>query len=324
MKLFIFFISFAAAIFLNSCCGDCDNKYYNSMTLKSILTDDNGTIYLKYGQSFNDKVGCIKQNKDYSWQHIDISICNNLIPKENIEYISNKIIITDKNNSVVFEDSLPTISEVENSIGFSLPNNHFKYSPLEQPYHWDKKSHLLVVGTNKEQNQYDVYLYSNIYYFSVIKNDDSWIVNKIYESGSVDYAIGLDSNKLYPFAGLVFFNNEITQETPFRKYGSNNELLCDIPVPNNGNMPYENICLEKTDDEIVSKELFGEIVSSDLKQYTNNEDYYKYPSIYFFDKYNNMNIFYNNDDMKGEYTMYKIYSKDNPTTPLYEQKIPWK
>lgn len=231
------------------------------------------------------------------------------------------LIIMDKNSSLLFQDTLPTMTEIENSIGFNLPNNHFKYSPLEQTYHWDRKSHLLVVGVNKQQTKDNKYVYSHIYYFSVIKNNDSWIVNKIYESSSVDYAIEFNSNKLYPFASL-FFRNETTQKTPFRKYGSNDELLCDIPVPNNENKSYKNICLEKTDDEIVSKELFGEIVSSDLKQY--REDYYKYPSIYFFDKDNNMNIFYNNDDMKGEYTMYKIYSKDNPTTPLYEQKIFWK
>jgi hypothetical protein len=286
--------------------------------LKSILTDENGTIYLKYGQSFNDKIACIKQNSDYSWKHVNIEICNNLILDENIKYVSNNLIIVDKNGSSLFQDTLPTMAEIENSIGFNLPNNHFKYSPLEQTYHWDRKSHLLVVGVNKQQTKNNKYLYSHIYYFSVIKNNDSWIVNKIYESGSVDYAIEFNSNKLYPFASLVFFNNETTQETPFRKYGSNNELLCDIPVPNN-----ENICLEKNDDEIESKELFGEIVSSDLKQYRYNKDYEQYPSIYFFDKDNNMNIFYNNDDMQGEYTMYKIYSKDNPTTPLYEQKIPW-
>lgn len=68
----------------------CSGKYYNSMTFKSILTDDNGTIYLKYGQTFSDKIACIKQNSDYSWQHVNIEICNNLILlDENIKYVSN-------------------------------------------------------------------------------------------------------------------------------------------------------------------------------------------------------------------------------------------
>ena len=64
--------------------------------------------------------------------------------------------------------------------------------------------------------------------------------------------------------------------------------------------------------EIVVKFLYGDIYP---KAYWNRVSYY-------FDKYDNLNIFYNDTShAKGKYFNYIMFSKDEPNMPKYEQKI---
>jgi hypothetical protein len=324
MNLLILFISCATAIFLNSCCCGPEEKYYNSAQLNNILIDNNSTVHIIVNETFNDKKHCLKQNIDRNWIYTDMKDCTNLVSNENIKYSSNNIKITDINNSLIFEDILPTITEIENTSGISLPNNDFKYMPMKKTDYnkWDRKTNILVVGINKEKDNYGETLYSNIYYFSVIKQDNNWIINNIYETNKINYDIGLANDNLYINFEYIYgsFNlsgilsvgsNEIVGYLPFNSTNDNTILIDE----------YKSFI--KIDNDITVNKVFGniypEIFSSKLQNLVNN----KYSITYFFDN-DNIHIFYNEDSAKGYYFKYVSYSKENPSTPQYEQKIYWK
>ncbi|HFS68212.1 MAG TPA: hypothetical protein ENK67_08375 [Flavobacteriia bacterium] len=311
-------------ILFNGCCCGPEEKYYNSAQINNVLIDSNDTIHIMVNETFNDKKHCLKQSIDKSWIYTNMKNCTNLISNENIKYNSNNIKITDISNSIIFEDILPTISEIENTSGISLPNSNFKYMPMKKVDYnkWDRKTNILVVGVNKEIDKYGSNYYSNIYYFSVIKKDDNWLINKIYETNKINSDIGLTNDNLYinfeHIYGSFNFNSifsvgsrEILGYLPFNSTGDNIIPIDDYKV------------FVKIDNEITVKKVFGDIYPEVFSEKISDVIYTKYSTTYFFDN-DNIHIFYNEDSANGDYFNYISYSKENPSTPLYEQKIYWK
>lgn len=335
MKYLTFLIIIiTTSLFQGCCCGpDSDKKYFNAASVQNILVDSNNSIHVILEETMNEKKHCLKQNINRHWKYIDMTNCIKLKSDENISYSLNKVIIKDKNNSVTFEDILPTILNVENITGISLPNNHFKYMPLKnRDYNqWDRKTNILVVGVNKEVDRYGHYYYSNIYYFSVVKDGENWLTNKIYETGRINSGIGLDNDNLYisyvPLYGAYsLFNDNIPNHNGLHSVGAQMIL---------GALPFnatetENIVLEeykyivKDNNGITVKSLFPDIYPLELAETLRfiNDESHKYETVPFYEN-NLMHVFYTSDSMKGEYFKYELYSKENPTVPQYEQKIAW-
>ena len=88
-----------------------------------------------------------------------------------------------------------------------------------------------------------------------------------------------------------------------------------------------NISFVTPSDLKNKKNIYTQIIE---KNYYFREDahYFGNYGVSTFDEKGNMHLFYNKrDDIKNEnfdYFWYGYFTKENPTIPLYEQKIPWK
>jgi len=300
----------------------CQNIYYDSVFVKEFVSDSNGSLIIKLQKLRSSEEKCIKQDKEHKWYFVDLDQCS-IKDKEYITYKENEVFVTDETNQLLFKDTLPTLQEVENEVNISLPNAHYKYMPLKsRVFNWDRKTNILVVGTDTKKDEFQEYHYSHIYYFSVIKNIDSYSVEKIYETDSISYDIGLKNDNLYinleSLYGVFDANGALD-------ISSNKKLLCYLPFESKNNDTIdlrEYKCIVAFDNNISVKNIFPELYPKEFIDNIANRGTLKYEKNYIFQD-NYLHLFYMEDKAKGKYINYALFTKENPTTPLYEQKIVW-
>ena len=336
MKTFIFFISLTTAILLNSCCGDCQNKnqYYQSVITSNVFKDSNGSLY------FMDDVGNIYKNKNNRWNKLleqnltyvpkfllrNATIKDNFIDINNTSKLlfNNQNIFLKENNKTIFEDTLPSNDEIINNLNIEINNGYkIEIMPfLTMQYAWDKKKYIISIATDPIQDEHTKtshYKYK-VYYAYLYKDSDVWnyqliddTYNDIYKSEDVNTMTDatIPRHSLDGKANLCFSHYYLGDDS-------------------DGNGKFKQRCFVLENNIVKLKDLFGEIYPYHYKNMLdsiykdNTNSIYNYT----FDSHDNMHLFYNKrEDIKNgnyEYFWYGYFEKDNPNTPLYEQKIPWK
>jgi len=336
MKLLISFISLATVILLNSCCGDCQNKnrYYQSVITSNVFKDSNSSLY------FMDDVGNIYKNKNNQWNKLleqnltsaprfflhNSTIKDNTIDINNTARLlfNNQNVFLKENNKTTFSDTLPSDDKIVNNLNIVITNGYkIEIMPfLTMQYNWNKKEYIVSIATDPIQDGHcniDCYKYK-VYYAYLYKSLDVWnyqliddIYSDIYKGEHVNTMTdaNIPRHSLDGKANLCFSHYYIGDDS-------------------DGNGKFKQRCFLLEDNMVKLKDLFGEIYPYNYKSmldaiYKDNiNNIYNYT----FDSHDNMHLFYNKkEDIKNEnykYFWYGYFEKDNPTTPLYEQKIPWK
>ena len=352
------YISLLLMLFIVIVFNACDNlgegrKYYNyTFNLASRIVKHDDKLYFRYyennkDQPFNKTNTSLlyefnDQNK--SWNQIaskndtNVSILNdynmskiqnlykpfdilekNIIAINTTQYIvfnENKATIKDiDTNETVENITLPSANEVANNLSISIVNGVYKveYKPfIETQYVWNKKRYIMFFATNKERiysggdGFYDTY---TAYYISILNDNNSWE----YELLDTKYNYYID-------------------EYDIRNIGDHTYLSFD----GKANIYYQDgKYITLNDNKISIKKLFGQLYNKEFENTIHSiynfggmEIYNGNHGVYTFDEKGNMHLFYNKkEDIKNgnyEYFWYGYFEKENPNTPLYEQKISWK
>ncbi|MBA1437852.1 MAG: hypothetical protein FAF05_02495 [Epsilonproteobacteria bacterium] len=346
------YISLLLMLFIVIVFNACDNldegrKFYNyTFNLASQIVKYDDKLYFRYyennkDQPFNETNTSLlyefnDQNK--SWYQIaskndtNVSILNdytmskiqdlyNLFDEENIinttQYIvfnENKATIKDiDTNETVESITLPSAYEVASNLSLSIVNGVYKveYKPfIETQYVWSKKRYIMFFATNKERNYsgaggyYDRY---TGYYISILKNDNnSWE----YELLDTKHNYNIDEHNIGGHTYLSF-DGKASIYYQDGKY------------------------ITLNDNKISIKKLFGQLYNKEFENtihsiynFGSMEIYNGNHGTYTFDEKGNMHLFYNKREdiinKNYDYFWYAYFEKENPSTPLYEQKIPWK
>ncbi len=366
MKLFIFLISFTTAIYLSSCCGDCDDRYppyyHSPLYISSPTIKYEGKLYFQYysqqgeqGENERYKLSSYNMNKSYlfeldtsthTWKKIASKINNNItilndynetkiqnLYKPFDRYSTDKMLINDNyyvvieqngvkikqldSNALVEQYLLPSLYDTVSNLGISYNTfEKIEYYPLfNHTYNSSKKEYLALLFFDKQRVQAgDKY---NYYYATIKFKNNSWNYN-IIKKGSIqnihEYRNNLNQN-----LSLTFNDGNLTvsYDTNFYDTDSNYQII----------MEDGNISFVTPSDLKNKKNIYTQIIE---KNYYFREDahYFGNYGVSTFDEKGNMHLFYNKrDDIKNEnfdYFWYGYFTKENPTIPLYEQKIPWK
>ncbi len=316
-KYFLFFI---ILLFLKGCCCGPNPSIYDSLYIDNFFTDDNDTIYINYKKysEYDKNIVASQDHTTHQWKIIDDN--TSFLNDDKITYKDNKVIVNDK----ALEYDLPTILDIQNATGINFSNAIIKYTPfrVEKNFTWDKKSHIVSIGVNREEKYEGSYIFSSIYYIYIKKTENSWTIKLIdkletptYDGDEFDqndfididknvYRLSLDKKAAFCLKSFI------------DKYGDHVKGINTLTK-----------CYTQEENKVVIKNLFTDIYPKEyLDTIIKYQQSYKAPNEidYFFDKDNNMHLFYNDTDTtKGKYFNYVMFTTKSPTTPLYEQKIPW-
>jgi len=310
MKTIKFILLFITMIFISACDNSHNTYKYFSFNNFFINKNNNISVSCKYNFDDENNTFIISQDKStHIWYENNSSY---ILPQnnENIKYINNKVIIKDNSGNIIYEDILPTIEDIADSTGIALSNVLLEYQVLKSNNSvWDRQSIIAMVGINKyydSQQKSDVY--PILYFFSLIKEDSNWKIDYIAQEKEEENTYNYFGN---PF--LYLYPLSTDKKAPLCHSTSNVFFSADIS------------CFSRQDNQIKHKKLFGDIYNVEYKKVLINYlKKYKSPSplLYFFDRNNNMHIFYNDTKhAKGKYFNYVMFTEDEPTVPKYEQKI---
>jgi len=325
-------------IFIIGMMNGCDivdenDDTYKFFNFKESFQDEDGSLILKYQYNFSQVSSFVKLNTNTNlWDNV--TKAESPLNKDKIVFESGQTKIVDENGSVTFELTPPSISEIENRTGISLPKAMVVYNLFRDgiDYSWDRATYIANIGIEKEKEN-DKYTFTEVHCFSLVYSElGNWDITYIGKKPDL-----IHETKYYEAdLNISYFNADISSAEYY--YHNPNSLvnprlsidgsfsLCHKWAENN-----DIRCFEKDNDNRVElKILYGEILPIEFKDvlmtlYNTSAFRLPSPSAYIFDKDKNMHIFYNDaNTAKGKYFYYKMYLKENPTTPLYEQKIPWK
>lgn len=335
MKLLILLISFATAILLNSCCGDCQdkNRYYQSVITSNVFKDSNGSLYFMYD------IENIYKNKNNQWNKLleqnstyvpKFLLHNATIKDSSIDInnttkllFNNQNVFLKENNKTIFEDTLPLNDEIINNLNIEIKNGYkVEIMPfLTMQYAWDKKKYIISIATDPIQDEHSraTHYKYKVYYAYLYKNFDVWNYQLIDDVHSYIYK-------------SEHINTMTDSIIPRHSLGGKANLCFShyyLGDDSDGNGKFKQRCFVLENDTVKLKDLFGEIYLKDYKSMLDStyKDNINSAYNYTFDEKGNMHLFYNKkEDIKNgnyEYFWYGYFEKENPNTPLYEQKIPW-
>jgi len=333
MKFLILFVLFLMSILLNNCQKQNKNRYYQSIITSNIFKDSNGSLY------FMDDIENIYQNKNNQWSKtleknltfVPKFILRNTTIKNNIIDINNttKLIFGNKNiflkdgNKTIFNDVIPSDNEIINILNIEIMNGYkIEIMPfLTMQYSWDKKKYIVSIETNPTQDKHTTNGYKyKVYYIYLYKDLEAWnyqliddTYSDIYKSEHVNTMTdtNIPRHSLDGKANLCFSHYYLGDDS-------------------DGNGKFKQRCFVLEDNIVKLKDLFGEIYLYDYKSMLDSiyKDNINSMYNYTFDSHDNMHLFYNKrEDIVNDnydYFWYGYFTKDNPTTPLYEQKILWR
>lgn len=327
-------------------CGPNDRKYYNtSSAFSPSMITNNDKLYFQY-YSGNNKGLTEDRNESllfefnsltHKWNKVasrrnsqiqtlndfnsskakelykpfDIKDIKNIIAVGKSEYITfDNQIATVKNidtNKTIFTQTMPITSDILDYL--SLAHNsidYVEYLPfITKQYEWDRKRYIIMAATNKNKNSNHTQYFISAYY-----NNNSWDYHLI-DTKYDQYTSNTNTN-----------------------IGSHIHISLDGKVNLEGMYNTQFYVLNKTSNQIELKELFKDIYSKEFSQiiksiylFAGNEHYTGSSGNYYFDSKGNMHLFYRKiEDIRSnnyDYFWYGYFEKENPTIPLYEQKIVW-
>ncbi len=354
MRLFIYLIPFTIAILLNSCCGDCQSKYYNApMYISSPIIKQNNKLYFQYYSQQNNqgeyKPSKYNMNKSYlyefnnsnhKWVKIaskidkDITLLNDYdetiiqdLYKPFDRYSTDKMLISD-DYYVAIEQNIAKIKQLSTdnlvdkyelaSLDEIISNLDILYNKFEKIEYYPifnhtydplKKDFIVFLSFDKQKVQAgDKY---NCYYVKISFQNGSWNYKIIKQVELLN--VYKDRNSLTQNIFLDFKDGNISVSY----YAPNDNFI----IMQDGNLSFAQSS-EKSFNKDFYKKVLLNIYSFDSDEHYNGS--YGVPT---FDEKGNMHLFYNKkEDIKNEnykYFWYGYFTKDNPKTPLYEQKILW-
>lgn len=303
-----------------ACCG-CGPPIYQ-IYFDQLFYDDQDVLVLGYRAFENNPDNITKFAKfntdTYKWEASDVA--KKVIVDEEITTAKGKTIVKNGDGAVLFEQPIPSISDIESQTNILLPNPqvYYEYFKSGKNYPWDRKTIIINVGINKKVDDDGYYNFSNIQSFLVEYDEINslWNIKHLKEIAAERESYYDGSNVLGTNEQQLFFNSDIS--------------LCHRQVSDDESAYiYDNSlkCLVKYDDgEVSLQKLYGEILPAEYsatikKIYESNDK--DYPRVYF-DKNQNLYAFYNNtDEAKGKYFYFEMYKPDNPTVAQHKQKIYW-
>jgi hypothetical protein len=317
IKLSVIIISICLAA---ACCG-CGPPIYQ-IYFDQLFYDDQEVLVVGYKAFENNPDNITKFAKfntdTYKWEASDVA--KKVIADEEITTAKGKIIVKNGDGAVVFEQPVPSISDIESQTDILLPNPHvyYEYFKSGKNYLWDRKTIIVNVGINKKVDDDGYYNFSNIQSFLAEYDEINslWNIKHLKEIAAERERYYDGSNVFGTREKQLFFNSDIS--------------LCHRQVSDDENAYiYDNSlkCLVKYDDGDVSlQKLYGEIMPAEYSNiikniYDSNDK--DYPRVYF-DKNQNLYAFYNNtEEARGKYFYFEMYKPDNPTVAQHKQKIYW-
>jgi hypothetical protein len=317
IKLSVIIMSICLAA---ACCG-CGPPIYQ-IYFDQLFYDDQDVLVLGYRAFENNPDNITKFAKfntdTYKWEASDVA--KKVIVDEEITTAKGKTIVKNGDGAVLFEQPIPSISDIESQTNILLPNPqvYYEYFKSGKNYPWDRKTIIINVGINKKVDDDGYYNFSNIQSFLVEYDEINslWNIKHLKEIAAERESYYDGSNVLGTNEQQLFFNSDIS--------------LCHRQVSDDESAYiYDNSlkCLVKYDDgEVSLQKLYGEILPAEYsatikKIYESNDK--DYPRVYF-DKNQNLYAFYNNtDEAKGKYFYFEMYKPDNPTVAQHKQKIYW-
>jgi hypothetical protein len=303
-----------------ACCG-CGPPIYQ-IYFDQLFYDDQEVLVVGYKAFENNPDNITKFAKfntdTYKWEASDVA--KKVIADEEITTAKGKIIVKNGDGAVVFEQPVPSISDIESQTDVLLPNPHvyYEYFKSGKNYLWDRKTIIVNVGINKKVDDDGYYNFSNIQSFLAEYDEINslWNIKHLKEIAAERERYYDGSNVFGTREKQLFFNSDIS--------------LCHRQVSDDENAYiYDNSlkCLVKYDDGDVSlQKLYGEIMPAEYSNIikkiydSNDKDYHRV----YFDKNQNLYAFYNNtEEAKGKYFYFEMYKPDNPTVAQHKQKIYW-
>jgi len=278
--------------------------YYSDEYPKLAYIDKNN-LYIGIGSdgigSYLDSIIIVNLNNN------NYKIINNVDRDDflKIEYKNNKVIEKDiETNQTIFEDILPTAEDIADKFSIDLLDNYsFKCHIFKtNQYKWDRDKYICTIAQNMHNGSYDDY-----YAFYVFKKNNNWNMQRIERNSSIESESSsfVEADYLFPFYGSL--DGRVTLCT--------DSLYCFL--------------FDKKNNSIEFKKLFGEIYPKEYYKFLgyNHTKILLHLFTFTFDKDKNMYLFYNDSDSiknkKYDYYLFSFFKKDNPSKPLYTQKIEW-
>lgn len=317
-------------VLVTACYYDVDTyKYFD---FQEFFYDDQGDLVISY-QANMDNPNNIKKyakfnTETYRWETSKVT--KKVLADEQIATFG-KTIIKNSDNAVVFEQSIPSISDIESQTDIPLPNAeaYYNYFRTGNDYRWDRKTIIIKVGINKITDKWNRSSFTGIHSFLAEYNDINslWNVKHLHSwSGDFNTA-SLDLKK-----SSNFYSSYSKSGWGYRTFVNANISLCH-QQDGGYDDPYNTSikCLVKHENgEVSLQKLFGEILPV---QYVyvllGMEEAGKLrngpaTSRVFFDEKQNMYVLYNDtEEAKGKYFYFEMYKPDNPTVAQHKQKIYW-
>ena len=300
-----------------ACCG-CGPPLYQ-IYFDQLFYDDQDVLVLGYRaheDNPDDITKFAKLNTDtYKWQTSEVAI--KVIADEEISTSDGKTIIKNGNGAVVFEQPVPSISDIENQTDISLPDPKvfYEYFRSGNDHQWDRKTIIANVGINKQVSG-ETYEFTSLHSF-LAEYDE---INSLWNIQHL--------REIIPKESSYWDNSSFTSMWTKKLFVDSSIALCQSWVEEDAfEGIYDNSikCLVKYEDGQVSlQKLYGEIMPAEYSDTIQRlYDSADYPRVYF-DKNQNLYAFYNNtEEAKGEYFYFEMYKPDNPTVAQHKQKIYW-
>lgn len=304
-------------------CGD--ERPAKLIFVNGFYVDNNSSIHIRYKKNSKPNIHqYAKLDANASiWEHLS----NNNFKTSDIKarFLNNHVKVT-QNGDLLFEKYLPTIDDISISTNKELSPKEITYTTYRDKidFGWDMKTYIASIYSKDKKL---------IYYFA-IEDKDNYFKIYLIDSSPSSNAERLYYDNEYNFMRARYdYDYDYSRSTVFSISTNNKATFCY------GHNTEDIRCLVKDkNNTIISQKLFGEIYPIEY------QDIYrdialdgamrlkKYRTVVLtpsgsmiFDNNDNMHLFYNDvHNITGNYFMYRMYSKDNPTTPLYEQKIPWR
>jgi hypothetical protein len=321
IKLSVIIISICLAA---ACCG-CGPPVYQ-IYFDQLFYDDQDVLVVGYRAFENNPDNITKFAKfntdTYKWEASHVA--KKVIADEEITTVKGKTIIKNGDGAVLFEQPIPSISDIESQTDILLPNPYvyYEYFQSGKDYLWDRKTIIANVGINKEVTG-DYYDFTKIHSF-LFEYDE---INSLW---NIRHLRQLTPKSSLYYGGTTS-NSEISSINSISRHKlfvNSNISFCQswVGKDNFGGIYDDSIkCLVKYENgEVSLQKLYGEIMPTEysgiIKKIYDSADF---PRIYF-DKNQNLYAFYNNtEEAKGKYFYFEMYKPDQPTVAQYKQKIYW-
>jgi len=304
MFVFINKLLFVIMLMFTGC-----NTYFNRV--EKLVVDDfyieaNNTLVISFYQ-YNDRKNLHYAQFNTTTQKWETITRDKFIFSQQTLFQDNEVEYK-KNQETIFLKQLPTVQELELVINQKLQQDSLVYTAYreKQNFQWDEKTYIASVSSQDRQT---------VFHFAVEEQEDETF--KIY----------LIDSSVYSNLSSLFYDNSshfITQLTRVDEY-SDKFTAFKLSTDEKASFCYYKpqgglVCFVREDNTIVSKSLFGDLYLQIFQEYYDILTLKQDPVVsIIFDKNGNMYLFDSDENILN----IQYFTKENPTTPLYEQKIVW-